>query len=232
MEHARRHGFPVPEVLDVQSDALVLARIEGPTMGALLRRRPWELRAQAASLARLHELLHAIEAPTAVPVAGPGDRLLHLDLHPENVLVSPAGPVVIDWTNAARGDAALDVALTLAGARDERRDRRQDPRAVVPAARRPRRDRPGAPAGREPSPRRRERERCGAASRSPDARPGRSRRASWLVRRGSPEGLSGTSRGGALLGRVDLARVEAAPHRSDTKSVRRRDGPVTHLPLA
>jgi len=34
--------------------------------------------------------------------------LLHLDLHPMNVLLSPDGPVVIDWTNAARGPAALD----------------------------------------------------------------------------------------------------------------------------
>jgi aminoglycoside phosphotransferase (APT) family kinase protein len=27
-------------------------------------------------------------------------------------MLSPAGPVVIDWTNARRGEAALDVALT------------------------------------------------------------------------------------------------------------------------
>ena len=29
-----------------------------------------------------------------------GDRLLHLDLHPLNVIMSPNGPVVIDWPNA------------------------------------------------------------------------------------------------------------------------------------
>lgn len=81
-------------------------------MAALLRRRPWQLRAQAVSPARLHERLHTIRAPTGVPARGSGDRLLHLDLHPENVLVSPAGPVVIDWANAARGDAAPDLALT------------------------------------------------------------------------------------------------------------------------
>src|SRR5260370_24192024 len=39
-------------------------------------------------------------------------RRLHRDLHPINVLLSPKGPVVIDWTNAARGSGASDVALT------------------------------------------------------------------------------------------------------------------------
>jgi len=34
-----------------------------------------------------------------------------MDLHPLNVMISPSGPVVIDWPNAARGDPAVDVAL-------------------------------------------------------------------------------------------------------------------------
>jgi aminoglycoside phosphotransferase (APT) family kinase protein len=38
--------------------------------------------------------------------------LLHLDLHPENVILSPAGPVVIDWANARRGEPLLDVVYT------------------------------------------------------------------------------------------------------------------------
>jgi aminoglycoside phosphotransferase (APT) family kinase protein len=42
---------------------------------------------------------------------GPGDRVLHLDLHPANVMLTAAGPVVIDWTNAAAGPAGADVAL-------------------------------------------------------------------------------------------------------------------------
>ena len=41
-----------------------------------------------------------------------GQSLLHLDLHPDNVLMSPTGPVVIDWTNARAGDPDTDVALT------------------------------------------------------------------------------------------------------------------------
>jgi aminoglycoside phosphotransferase (APT) family kinase protein len=59
-----------------------------------------------------HQRLHEIAAPPSLPAAGPGDRLLHLDLHPDNVILSPSGPFVIDWTNARRGDPALDVALT------------------------------------------------------------------------------------------------------------------------
>jgi len=39
MEHARAYGFPVPQVLEVLEDALVLEGIDGPTMLADLRRR-------------------------------------------------------------------------------------------------------------------------------------------------------------------------------------------------
>jgi aminoglycoside phosphotransferase (APT) family kinase protein len=112
MTHARRHAYPVPRVLEVTADALVLEQVEGPTMLADLRRRPWMLRRQAGLLASLLLRLHEIAAPPALPAAGAGDCLLHLDLHPDNVILSPTGPFVIDWTNARRGDPALDVALT------------------------------------------------------------------------------------------------------------------------
>jgi tRNA A-37 threonylcarbamoyl transferase component Bud32 len=112
MEHAAGHGYPVPRVLEVTADALVLERIDGPTMLAQLRRRPWTLRRHAGLLAELHNRLHEIAAPPALTAVGSGDRLLHLDLHPDNVILSPRGPFVIDWTNARRGDPALDVALT------------------------------------------------------------------------------------------------------------------------
>jgi streptomycin 6-kinase len=104
MEHARGHGFAVPEVLEVLDDALVLERVDGPTMLAALKRRPWRVAHDARTLARLHAQLHEIPFE--------GESLLHLDLHPDNVLLSPRGPVVIDWTNARAGEPALDVALT------------------------------------------------------------------------------------------------------------------------
>jgi len=112
MRHALDAGYAVPRVLEVAPDALVLERIEGPTMLQTLFRRPWTLRHQAAVLAALHARLHEIAAPPGLESAGPGDRLLHLDLHPENVILGPEGPVVVDWTNARRGEPALDVALT------------------------------------------------------------------------------------------------------------------------
>src|SRR5207237_8041155 len=40
------------------------------------------------------------------------DRVLHLDLHPLNVIMSHDGPVLIDWANTARGSASTDDALT------------------------------------------------------------------------------------------------------------------------
>jgi len=110
MRYARDRGYPAPRVFDVNGPDLVLERVDGPTMREDLSRRPWRLRAHALSLARLHRDLHAIPPPDFL--RGDGAAILHLDLHPANVMVTPGGPVVIDWANAARGDAALDVALT------------------------------------------------------------------------------------------------------------------------
>ena len=117
MRYVRDRGYPVPSVIDVNGPDLVLGRIDGPTMLADLRRRPWRFRTHARTLARLHRELHAIAVPDSL--RGEGDTILHLDLHPENVMLGPSGAVVLDWANAARGEAGLDVALTavvLAGA--------------------------------------------------------------------------------------------------------------------
>jgi aminoglycoside phosphotransferase (APT) family kinase protein len=112
MRHAGSHGYPVPRVLDVTADALVLERIEGPTMAERITGDASTFAANASLLARLHDQLHAIAAPPALSAITEGDRLLHLDLHPANVILGVAGPVVIDWTNARRGDPAFDVAYT------------------------------------------------------------------------------------------------------------------------
>jgi aminoglycoside phosphotransferase (APT) family kinase protein len=116
MEYARAHGYPVPAVEEISDDGtdLVMERLTGSSMVAAISRRPWTIRRQATVLADLHRRLHDIPAPDWLPPApcGEGDRLLHLDLHPLNVMVTTNGPVVIDWPNAVRGEGPIDVALT------------------------------------------------------------------------------------------------------------------------
>lgn len=125
MRYAAARGYPVPTVHDAEGPDLVLELVRGPTMLADLGRRPWRLWRHAATLASLHDSLHAIAAPSwARPSGWTGDRLLHLDLHPDNVVLTTKGPVVIDWPNARRGPAELDVAYTwmvLAAATPDRR---------------------------------------------------------------------------------------------------------------
>jgi aminoglycoside phosphotransferase (APT) family kinase protein len=115
MEHARREGYPVPAIEEVSADGtdLVMERIDGPSMVELMNRRPWSIRHQGSVLGDLHRRLHEIPPPDFLPAApvGHGDAFLHMDLHPLNVMMSATGPVVIDWPNAARGDAAVDVAI-------------------------------------------------------------------------------------------------------------------------
>lgn len=117
MDHVRSHGYPVPEVYELRDSGaeLIMERIDGPHLLDAVARRPWRVRRMADVLADLHLQLHDIPAPEGVPALDgdmAGDSLVHLDLHPLNVIMSARGPVVIDWPNAKRGHWALDVADT------------------------------------------------------------------------------------------------------------------------
>jgi len=119
MEHARAHGVPVPEVFEVRESEIIMERAAGPTMLEALFRRPWTVRRSARQLADLHVLVHAVPALDQLPapfdgLGGQGGQevLLHRDLHPHNVIMTAAGPRIIDWEGAARGPSFADVAMT------------------------------------------------------------------------------------------------------------------------
>ena len=100
-------GYPVPRVHEVLGRDMVMDLIEGPTMARSLV-GGLDPREAGVMLATLHRQLHELTWPGTSPAEPP----LHLDLHPLNVLMSTAGPVVIDWCNAKPGHPALDVSLT------------------------------------------------------------------------------------------------------------------------
>ncbi|HEY2358947.1 MAG TPA: phosphotransferase [Phenylobacterium sp.] len=119
---------------------IVLPRLEGPTLLQLLQADAITLEAAGGILATLglsvHETLSPpevlpireyLEASLRVPDAQlpehiaegvlalidrlpPDEGLSHCDLHPGNVIVTPQGPRLIDWTGTKRGGAALDLA--------------------------------------------------------------------------------------------------------------------------
>lgn len=132
----------VDEVVVVDGrPGVVMERVDGPDLIAAMGSQPWRVQRAARDLGRVHARLHEIPGPPellslhnhardriehAAPLPAEsarfaldalhelpdGDRLLHGDYHPGNVLIGPKGPVVIDWTNATRGDPAADVART------------------------------------------------------------------------------------------------------------------------
>lgn len=121
---------------------MVVERADGPDLLAGLVRRPWRLRQQAEALAALHATIVATPAPegaddlhraltdalaepdpvvpdearrAALALLGSlptGDRLLHGDFHPGNVLTHGDGLMVIDWENLAAGPPTADHAAT------------------------------------------------------------------------------------------------------------------------
>lgn len=116
MEYVRSYGYPAPAVESVSDDGreIVMERVVGRDMVGALERRPWMARRFGVVLGELHNRLHEIEAPAWMSPApvGAGSAVVHLDLHPLNVMMGAHGPVVIDWTNARAGDGHVDVALT------------------------------------------------------------------------------------------------------------------------
>ena len=120
---------------------LVMERVDGQDLVRLLSRKPWTVSRVGTITGDVHAQLHDVVAPPAfitpdararLWIASPivpeharraaleqleslpdGDRLLHGDFHPGNILMSARGPVVIDWSGATRGDPHADVARTL-----------------------------------------------------------------------------------------------------------------------
>ena len=105
MRHAARHGFPVPLVFDTSADGMVLERLHGPTMLAALLAGELAPAPAGRTLGDLLVRLGAVPCP-------PAGALLHLDLHPDNVVLTAGGPVVIDWSNATGGPSTLDIAMS------------------------------------------------------------------------------------------------------------------------
>lgn len=99
-------GYPVPDVHRTSGPDLVMERVEGPTLANAMVREGLATAEGARVLADLHDRLHALELAD-------GGTLVHLDLHPLNVILGSDGPVVIDWSNARPGPAGLDVAMTV-----------------------------------------------------------------------------------------------------------------------
>lgn len=129
----------VGEVVEIEGRyGLEYTRLEGPTMLEALVRKPWLATRFARQLALLQAGMHKIPAPgmpsqrerlarkisqagqlgedvrlaalRALEQLPEGDKLCHGDFHPNNIVLTPGGPVIIDWIDASRGSPLADVA--------------------------------------------------------------------------------------------------------------------------
>jgi aminoglycoside phosphotransferase (APT) family kinase protein len=125
----------------------VMDRIDGPSMLDLMTGKPWRLWRYARWFATLHRRIHstvaeglpsqherfhrtldrisetvgseiADRARETIEEMENGDAVCHGDFHPDNVLMSARGPVVIDWGPATSGCVSADVAWTVYLLRD------------------------------------------------------------------------------------------------------------------
>jgi aminoglycoside phosphotransferase (APT) family kinase protein len=119
---------------------ILFERIDGPTMLHQLGAKPWTAIALLHTFADLHVSMHThtmselpsqrqhlaqeIRQASALPAKWAaaalaaldhlpdGNRLCHGDYHPDNVLMSPHGPIIIDWSEATAGNPIADVDRT------------------------------------------------------------------------------------------------------------------------
>ncbi len=120
---------------------IVMDRIEGESMLQWGTRFPWRIYTGAKLMARMHADLHSksgadmpalreklgsgVESASEVPEhirdnalriltdLPDGDSICHGDFHPDNIIMSRSGPVIIDWSDGVIGHPAADVARTV-----------------------------------------------------------------------------------------------------------------------
>ncbi|MEU0945527.1 phosphotransferase [Streptomyces canus] len=113
LAYLAERGYPVPRVRDpagarpgtAPRTDLVMERLHGPTMLQALLLGTITVEEAGSALAGLLHRLHSVPARAS---ADPTHRILHLDLHPDNVVLTSGGPMVIDWCNTEEGPPGLD----------------------------------------------------------------------------------------------------------------------------
>lgn len=108
MQLAALFGVPVPSVRAVSGAEITMRRADGPTLLSVLLADPGQAVEAGAILAGLHDRLDRVRPDGLAAEVG----LVHGDLHPDNVIMTGDGPVLIDWTNHRYGPRSLDVAIT------------------------------------------------------------------------------------------------------------------------
>ena len=127
------------EILEVNGrHGLIYERLDGISMLQDMNARPWQLWKHARSLAELqvqinqktidgllsykdrlrHDITHSAQLDTdlrdktlaRLESLPEGRNVCHGDFHPGNVILTRAGPVVIDWMTACSGSPWADVA--------------------------------------------------------------------------------------------------------------------------
>ncbi|MDQ1910665.1 aminoglycoside phosphotransferase family protein [Paenibacillus sp. GD4] len=121
---------------------IVFERLEGHTQIRQLVSRPWSARAEGRRLAEWHAVIHqeqgessmpkrklslqeAIEHTSLLSAAEKSailkrlaqlpeqDALCHGDFHPDNLMMTSRGPVILDWMTATSGHPYSDAARTV-----------------------------------------------------------------------------------------------------------------------
>ncbi|MEP7764721.1 phosphotransferase [Sanguibacter sp. 25GB23B1] len=115
IRHLNAEHFPTARVVHAQGPDLIMERLNGATLLQALDVQDVGITDGVRILLDLHETLHALPLPpsgVASRVVGRGECIVHLDLHPANVLMTSDGPFLIDWESAGLGPAGLDLAMT------------------------------------------------------------------------------------------------------------------------
>ena len=129
------------EVVDLESHTgIIYEKIQGTTMLSMLAKKPWQVAQHSRVMAELHHMIHQVKVDESstyhdqwfrnierVPDLSeevkqkliaqvkqlPNDNCLcHFDFHPDQVIYTEKGPIILDWLTAEIGHPAADVART------------------------------------------------------------------------------------------------------------------------